>query len=112
MAPFDEFHARFRKQIRELRIERGFRQQDLDERGISLRTVQQMEEGRRLPRLDTLFALAASLNVEVADLFHFRGDNQDNPAATGRGGRRVRGKPAGAPSTPVPARARERRPRR
>ena len=59
----------FGKQLREIRMERNMKQQDLaDAVNIALRTYQHYEQGDREPSLSTLVALADVLEVSTDDL--------------------------------------------
>ena len=54
------------KKIKELRIEKGFSQEELAEKtGLSLRTVQRIENGATFPRGDSLKRIASALNIEA-----------------------------------------------
>jgi transcriptional regulator with XRE-family HTH domain len=55
--------------IKELRSRRGYSQEELAERsGLSLRTIQRIENNETEPRGDTLTRLAAALDVTVEEL--------------------------------------------
>jgi transcriptional regulator with XRE-family HTH domain len=55
--------------IKELRSRRGYSQEELAERsGLSLRTIQRIENGETEPRGDSLTRLAAAFDVTVDDL--------------------------------------------
>jgi transcriptional regulator with XRE-family HTH domain len=57
------------KKIKELRVRKGFSQDELAETAqINLRTVQRIESGETEPRGDTLQRLAAALNVTSDEL--------------------------------------------
>ena len=57
--------------ILELRKSKGFSQEALAEQsGVSLRTIQRVEQGETVPRGHTVQALAAALNVTLEDLRH------------------------------------------
>jgi transcriptional regulator with XRE-family HTH domain len=56
--------ASFGKRIKELRARRGFSQEELSEMsGLSLRTIQRLENGESDPRGDTLKRLSKAFNV-------------------------------------------------
>ncbi|MDD5307990.1 MAG: helix-turn-helix transcriptional regulator [Deltaproteobacteria bacterium] len=58
-----------RQRIRRLRLQRQFTQEDLCERaGISVDAVSRIENGSRVPTLDTLEKIAAALGVRIVDL--------------------------------------------
>ncbi|MDR2224218.1 MAG: helix-turn-helix domain-containing protein [Flavobacteriaceae bacterium] len=55
--------------LRELRIQKGFSQEELANRsGVTLRTIQRIEKGDNEPRGNTLQMLCAVLEINVADL--------------------------------------------
>jgi transcriptional regulator with XRE-family HTH domain len=59
------------KKIFDLRIRRGWTQEDLaDNAGVTVRTIQRIETGATQPRLYTLKALASVLGTEVESLLH------------------------------------------
>ncbi len=58
-----------RQRIRRLRLQRQLTQEDLCERaGISVDAVSRIENGNRVPTLDTLEKIATALCVRIADL--------------------------------------------
>lgn len=63
-----------RNEVRELRLARGLRQEDLArELKVSRQTINAIEAGRYLPSLPLAFALARFFGRPVEDLFN--GDN-------------------------------------
>jgi transcriptional regulator with XRE-family HTH domain len=57
------------KKIKDLRIEKGFSQEELADRaGLNLRTIQRIENGATVPRGDSLQRIASALDVSP-DLF-------------------------------------------
>ncbi len=57
------------KRIKEIRGRKGYSQEELAERsGLSLRTIQRIENGETEPRGDSLTRLAAAFDVTVDDL--------------------------------------------
>jgi putative transcriptional regulator len=65
-----------RNNVRELRIERALRQEDLAKAlNVSRQTVNAIENGRYLPSLPLAFALARFFGRPVEDLFH--GDDHE-----------------------------------
>lgn len=71
------------KNIRELRARKGISQELLAEKsGVSLRTVQRMENGETEPRGDTLVRLAVALDVSPEDLTEWK-LNEDKGALLG-----------------------------
>jgi len=66
------------KKIKELRIRKGFSQEQLAEAAqINLRTVQRIESGETEPRGDTLQRLAIALNVTADELIDWA-EHEDN----------------------------------
>lgn len=60
------------RKIKELRIRKGFSQEELAEKtGLSLRTVQRIENGETDPRGDSLQRLSAALDVQPNDLIEW-----------------------------------------
>ena len=60
-----------RNDVRELRTERGLRQEDLAKAlKVSRQTVNAIETGRYLPSLPLAFALARYFGKPVEELFH------------------------------------------
>jgi transcriptional regulator with XRE-family HTH domain len=61
------------EQIRHLREQQGFSQQELADRaGIAKSTVYEAETARRTPTLESLEKIAAALGVSVAELLEGR----------------------------------------
>jgi transcriptional regulator with XRE-family HTH domain len=60
---------RFGDRIKELRLERGWTQEDLSEKaGVGRVFVSQLENGHKEACLDVIEALAHSLKVSIAEL--------------------------------------------
>lgn len=58
--------------IREMRNEKGLRQEDLgDLIGVSRQTINAIEKGKYDPSLNTAFRLAKVLGKRIEDLFQF-----------------------------------------
>ena len=67
--PNRELNRAFAAALRRLREGRGMTQEDLAyESGVGRVAIAQMETGRRLPSLATLFRLAEGLRMEASDL--------------------------------------------
>ena len=61
------------KRIKELRNSRGFSQEELSEKsGLSLRTIQRIENGETEPRGNSLKRLAATFNVSPNELLDWQ----------------------------------------
>lgn len=60
------------KKVKELRIRKGFSQEELAEKsGLSLRTIQRIENGETDPRGDSLQRLSAAFDVQPNDLIEW-----------------------------------------
>lgn len=58
------------RELKRIRNERGWSQQRLaDESSVNKATINQVEQGKRSPTIETLEKLANALSVEVADFF-------------------------------------------
>ena len=58
--------------IREIRIEKGLRQEDLGEQiGVSRQTINAIEKGKFDPSLSTAFKLSKTLGLKIEELFQF-----------------------------------------
>ena len=66
-ADFDRFCTRLGERVRELRLAKELTQEDMIERGFSLRHYQRIEAGRSVT-VRTLWKLAKALGVQPADL--------------------------------------------
>ena len=61
------------KRVKEIRAKRGLSQEQLAEAsGLSLRTIQRIENGETLPRGDTLVRLAGSLKISPDELINWK----------------------------------------
>lgn len=61
------------KRVKDLRIKQGLSQEELaDKTGLSLRTIQRIENGESVPRGDTLKRLAVALKVSPDDVIEWR----------------------------------------
>ncbi len=59
----------FNKKLREMRMKRGFTQQNMaDKLGISLNAYQKYEQAERSPSLDCLVLIADILDISTDDL--------------------------------------------
>lgn len=62
----------FALQLKKVRVREGYTQSQLSfESGITLSQIARIETARINPTLSTVFALARTLNVPLADLFTF-----------------------------------------
>lgn len=67
------------KRVKELRAKRGFSQEQLaDTSGLSLRTIQRIENGETVPRGDTLKRLATALQVSSDELINWQLPDDNN----------------------------------
>lgn len=61
-----------KNKIRDLRTEKGLRQEDLGELiGVSRQTINAIEKGKYDPSLPTAFRLAQALNKSIEEIFDF-----------------------------------------
>ena len=67
------------KKIKELRIKKGLSQEQLGENsGLSLRTIQRIENGETIPRGDSLKKLAAALHVSPDEILDWQLTEDNN----------------------------------
>jgi len=60
--------------IKRLRLERQLSQFDLAEKaGIGISYISKIEQGNRFPSLKTTIKIAKALNVELCEVFNFKG---------------------------------------
>ncbi|ODN71763.1 helix-turn-helix domain-containing protein [Methylobrevis pamukkalensis] len=68
------------QRLRKLRVQRGYRQQDIAEiAGISTAMLSLVERGLVSPSLTTLAAMAHGLGISLTDLIAGRGSGEDEP---------------------------------
>jgi transcriptional regulator with XRE-family HTH domain len=79
---FDEEGIKaFAIQLKKIRIREGFSQSQLAfESGITLSQIARIETARINPTLSTVFTIARTLNVPLADLFNFELSQKENNA--------------------------------
>jgi transcriptional regulator with XRE-family HTH domain len=77
---FDEEGIKaFAIQLKKIRIREGFSQSQLAfESGLSLSQIARIETARINPTLSTVFTIARTLNVPLADLFNFELSQKEN----------------------------------
>ena len=77
---FDEEGIKaFAIQLKKIRIREGFSQSQLAfESGITLSQIARIETARINPTLSTVFTIARTLNVPLADLFNFKLSQKEN----------------------------------
>jgi len=77
---FDEEGIKaFAIQLKKIRIREGFSQSQLAfESGLSLSQIARIETARINPTLSTVFTIARTLNVSLADLFNFKLAQKEN----------------------------------
>jgi transcriptional regulator with XRE-family HTH domain len=67
------------KRVKEIRTKKGLSQEQLaDKSGLSVRTIQRIENGETAPRGDTLRQLAISLEVSQNDILDWKTEKDDN----------------------------------
>ena len=62
------FQRRFALRVRSLREARGLRQEDLENFGLSWKSVQKVEYGQTDPKASTLLKLCAAFDVTLPEL--------------------------------------------
>jgi transcriptional regulator with XRE-family HTH domain len=67
-----EFQLRFAKRVRGLREARGLRQEDLEDFGLSWKSVQKLEYGITDPKVSTLLKLCGAFKVTLGELLDLR----------------------------------------
>lgn len=75
----DAFLQHVALNLRKARWAGGLTQEEVAERGISYKHLQEIEGGRRQPTLQTLLLLAEVYGVTVADLVACPGEAADRP---------------------------------
>jgi transcriptional regulator with XRE-family HTH domain len=70
------------RRLRQLRLEKGLRQMDLQHRGISYKYYQRIEEGKVNLTLRSIEKVAAALEVNVLDLFQIPGERKKKGGGT------------------------------
>ncbi len=63
-----QFQRRFAAQLRALREKHGLRQEDLENYGLSWKTVQKLEYGLSDPKVSTLLKLCRAFSLTLPDL--------------------------------------------
>lgn len=67
------------KRVKNLRTKKGFSQEELAEKaGLSLRTIQRVENGESIPRGDTLKRLAVALQVSPDEIIDWQIQEDNN----------------------------------
>ena len=67
------------KRVKDLRIKQGLSQEELaDKTGLSLRTIQRIENGESVPRSDTLKRIAIALKVSPDEVIEWREQEDKN----------------------------------
>ena len=72
MEHLPEFQRRFSKRVRRLREARGLRQEDLENFGLSWKSVQKLEYGITDPKISTLLKLCAAFKMTLVELLDLR----------------------------------------
>ena len=67
---YDDFLKKLAKRIKELRVERGYTQEDMTQFGFNYRHYQELESGTHSPSLSTLFRLAKTFKLNLEEFFH------------------------------------------
>lgn len=67
---FSEYKAKVGRNVKQLRLEQGLTQEDMDEgeNSIPYRTIQNLEAGKSNPSLKTIFRISKRLNVSTCKI--------------------------------------------
>lgn len=66
-------NSEFQKRVKDLRTKKGFSQEELsDKTGLSLRTIQRIENGESVPRGDTLKRMSVALQVSPDEIIDWK----------------------------------------
>lgn len=65
------FQRRFALRVRSLREARGLRQEDLEDFGLSWKSVQKLEYGHTDPKISTLLKLCTAFGLTLPELLQF-----------------------------------------
>jgi transcriptional regulator with XRE-family HTH domain len=67
---FQDFNNKLGQRIQDLRVKRGFSQEKLGEMtGMDRVSIGYIEQARRAPRLQSLYAIASALEVSISEFF-------------------------------------------
>lgn len=78
-----QFQRQFAERVRTLRAERGLRQEDLEDFGLSWKSVQKLEYGITDPKVSTLLKLCRAFAVPLPQLLEFdQPPSESSQAAT------------------------------
>ncbi len=67
---FDEYRVRLGSHLQDIRKSRGLTQEQVAEQlGMDRVSIGYIEQGKRSPKLSTLYALARCYDIEMQDLF-------------------------------------------
>lgn len=68
-----EFQRRLADRVRALRTKHGLRQEDLEDHGLSWKTVQKIEYSATDPKVSTLLKLCRAFELTLVELLTFDG---------------------------------------
>jgi transcriptional regulator with XRE-family HTH domain len=71
-----QFRRRFASRVRKLREEKGMRQEDLEDHGLSWKSVQKLEYGLTDPKVSTLLKLCSAFDLTLSELLTFDGSRR------------------------------------
>lgn len=77
------FQRRFATRVRALREARGLRQEDLEDFGLSWKSVQKIEYGQTDPKISTLLKLCAAFELTLPELLRLDAPAMDHKATHG-----------------------------
>ena len=75
------FQRRFALRVRSLREARGLRQEDLENFGLSWKSVQKLEYGTTDPKISTLLKLCAAFGLTLPELLRLEPARDEQQAA-------------------------------
>lgn len=67
---YDEFLLKLSENIKRLRLEHGYTQEDMVQFGFNYRHYQKLESGKHSPSLNTLFRISLIFKVNFSELFY------------------------------------------
>jgi transcriptional regulator with XRE-family HTH domain len=75
------FQRRFALRVRSLREARGLRQEDLENFGLSWKSVQKLEYGQTDPKISTLLKLCKAFGVTLPELLRLELSREEQTTA-------------------------------
>lgn len=66
---YEDFLKKLAINIKNLRLEHGYTQEDMVQFGFNYRHYQKLESGRHSPSLSTIYKVAKVFKISISDLF-------------------------------------------